>query len=107
MNKPWQWLAPVFVLGMLSVMYVQAKDSDGETLYEEKGCNACHGNDAKSPIMAAYPKLAGQNKDYLVIQLQDIRDDKRTNGQSGIMKQTITGITDDEIAKIADWLSSL
>lgn len=106
MNKAWLWLAPLFVLGMLSLVQVQA-DADGKTLYEEKGCHACHGNDAQSPLMAAYPKLAGQNKEYLIIQMQDIRDDKRTNGQSGIMKATIQGITDDEITEIATWLSSL
>ncbi|CAA6811381.1 MAG: Cytochrome C [uncultured Thiotrichaceae bacterium] len=107
MSRGWMWFAPVFLLGMLSMVYVQAKNDDGEALYEEKGCNACHGNDATSPLMLAYPKLAGQNKDYLIEQVKDIRDEKRTNGQAGIMKATITGITDDEISEIATWLSEL
>lgn len=108
MNKGWRSIASVFVAAMVVMVYVQAEnDNEGKTLYEEKGCHACHGNDAKSPLMQAYPKIASQNKAYLIDQIKDIRDEKRTNGQSGIMQQTITGITDDEITEIAAWLSAL
>ena len=47
----------------------QAQALDGEALFknpQKGGCTACHGKDAKSPIMNQYPKLAGQNEAYLL-----------------------------------------
>ena len=46
---------------------------DGATLYLRRNCVACHGADANTPIMPNYPKLAGQNKDYAVAQMKDIK----------------------------------
>lgn len=47
----------VFALGMAG----SAVAADGAALYASKGCLACHGPDANTPVMPAYPKLAGQN----------------------------------------------
>ena len=37
---------------------------DGARLYAEKTCNACHGADARKPLLPTYPMLAGQNAAY-------------------------------------------
>ena len=39
--------------------------ADGAALYTAKGCGACHGADAKTPIMPLYPKIAGQSKESI------------------------------------------
>lgn len=81
--------------------------ADGAELYTSKGCNACHGADAKSPIMPAYPKIAGQGKEYLVQQMMDIKSGARNNGQTAAMKGIIAGVSDDEIKAIAGYLAGL
>lgn len=80
---------------------------DGAALYTAKGCNACHGADARTPIMPLYPKVAGQSKVYVMTQMQDIKSGKRSNGQSVVMKGVMAGVSDTEIAAIADYLSGL
>lgn len=79
----------------------------GEALYREKTCTACHGSDARSPILPDYPKLAGQNADYLFRQAQDIKSGARANGNSIAMKGVMHLVNDDELRAISDWLASL
>jgi len=83
---------------------------DGEALYKDPkkgGCMACHGKDAKSPIMPMYPKLAGQNEAYLLQQLKDIQSGARNNGQSIAMKGIMHMVNEEEMAAIAKYLSTL
>jgi len=84
-----------------------AAAADGAALFKSKTCFSCHGQDAKTPIMPVYPKLAGQNADYLYNQMQDIKSGKRNNGQTAAMKGIIAGVSDAEMRAIADWLSTL
>ena len=78
---------------------------DGGALYKEKNCFTCHGLDAKTPIMPTYPKLAGQNADYLHQQILDIKSGARSNALTAAMKPFVATITDEESTAIADWLS--
>ena len=80
--------------------------ADGGTLYTQKLCNTCHGADAKTPIQPIYPKLAGQNAEYLAAQTKDIKDKKRTNGQSGTMVPFTMSLTDDDIKAISEWIAA-
>jgi len=84
-----------------------APKQDGATLYNEKGCVACHGSEGKMPILLAYPKLAGQNLDYALVQLKDIKSGVRNNGQSVVMKGIMQGVNEEEMTLIAQWLTSL
>jgi cytochrome c len=78
----------------------------GADLFKEKACHTCHGEDGTHPITRDYPVLAGQPVDYLVRQMKDIRDGRRTNGLSGSMRVVVTGVTDEEFLAIAEWLAS-
>jgi len=40
-------------------------------------CSSCHGPDGRSPS-PMFPRLAGQQKDYIIAQLKDFRDNTRT-----------------------------
>ncbi len=51
----------------------------GGELFQSASCNACHGDDAKTPVMPEYPKLAGQNAEYLLKQILDFK--KRNSRQ--------------------------
>ena len=80
---------------------------DGPTLYKTKTCIACHGPDGAKPIMPTYPRITGQNKDYAVAQMKDIKTGARNNGQSAAMKGVMHLVSDEEIAIIGEWLSTL
>jgi cytochrome c len=81
--------------------------ADGAELYKTKTCWSCHGKDANTPILPTYPKLAGQNADYAVQQMQDIKSGARSNGQTAAMKGVMHLVSDEEIKAIADWLATL
>ena len=76
-------------------------------LYTAKLCQTCHGADAKSPIQPTYPKLAGQNSAYCQSQVKDIKSGARSNGLTAAMKPLVMAVTDEEIAKICDYLAGL
>jgi len=80
---------------------------DGKTLYAAKGCVACHGADGKAPIMPLYPKLAGQNSEYIQNQLKDFKAQKRTNGQAALMFGMAGALSDAEMKQIADFLAGV
>ncbi|MBE0369578.1 c-type cytochrome [Pseudoalteromonas sp. MMG013] len=81
--------------------------ADGAALYTAKMCQTCHGAEGKAPIMGMYPKLNGQNKDYLVAQMKDIKSGKRNNGMSMAMKAMVANVSDAEIDAIAEYLSKV
>ncbi len=80
---------------------------DGAQLYQKKTCFACHGKDANTPVMPAYPKIAGQNAAYAAQQMRDIKSGARANGMSAAMKGVMHLVSDEEITAIADYLSTL
>ena len=71
---------------MVGVSTTSVFAADGAATYAAKGCAACHGADAKSPIMPQYPKIAGQGKEYITQQMTDIKSGARNNGQTAVMK---------------------
>ncbi len=81
--------------------------ADGKALYGQRLCITCHGPDGKSPIQTTYPKLAGQNKEYLVQQITDIKSGARNNGLTNVMKPIVANVTDEEIDAIAEYLSGV
>ncbi len=81
--------------------------ADGAKLYAEKTCNACHGADAKKPLMPNYPKLAGQNAAYAEQQMKDIKSGARNNGQTAAKKGVMHLVSDEEIKAIAEYLAKL
>ena len=95
--------ASLMVLGVTGA----AVAADGEALYKQKACFSCHGADANTPIMPLYPKLAGQNAQYALNQMLDIKSGKRNNGQSAVMKGIVAGVSDDDLKAIAEWLATL
>ncbi len=93
-------------MAILSAMATTAS-ADGASLYQAKTCWACHGKDAQTPILPIYPKLAGQNKEYALAQMKDIKSGVRSNGQAAAMQGVMGLVNEAEMAEIAEWLSSL
>ncbi len=84
-----------------------AADLDGKALFTDKTCHTCHGKDANTPLIAGYPSIAGQSKEYLLQQMKDIKSGTRSNGQSDAMKGIMHLVSDTEIEKIAGYVASL
>ena len=80
--------------------------ADGAALFQAKTCWSCHGKDAKTPVMPIYPKLAGQNADYLFNQMKDIKSGKRNNGQTAAMRGVMGMVNESEMREIANWLAT-
>ena len=82
--------------------------ADGKALFADKGCTACHGEDAKTPLQEGFPKLAGQSAEYALNQMKDIKSGARANGQTvDMMKPIVSELTEDEMKAMADYLFSL
>ena len=98
-------LAGATALATLSSSQVMALD--GASLYKTKTCIACHGPEGRKPIQPNYPRLAGQNKAYLLQQMKDIKSGARNNGNTAAMKGVMHLVNDQEMEAIADYLSKL
>lgn len=98
-------LAAAVALGVLALPALAA---DGKTLFADKGCTACHGEDARTSLQEGYPRLAGQNADYVVAQLKDMKSGARANGLSvETMKPILEDLGEPEFRLLADYLASL
>ena len=80
----------------------------GKSIYENGvpehdilGCIGCHGSNAEG--INQFPRLAGQHRDYLAIQLQQFVGLRRENE---IMHRFTLNLTEDEIAAVSDYLAS-
>lgn len=65
-------------------------------------CAACHGADGNSAV-PDFPRLAGQQPDYLVKALKDYRSGARKNA---IMAPQAANLTDQDIADLAAFYSA-
>ena len=83
---------------------MNASAADGKSLYGTNGCGGCHGAEGAG---SDGPRLAGQQKKYLVAQFILIRDKKRTTGLTSMMAPAVQNVSDDDIKAIADYLSGL
>ena len=80
---------------------------DGATLFKERTCIACHGADAKTPILPIYPKLAGQGAEYTLQQMKDIKSGARSNGDTAAMKGIMFLVNEEEMKILSEYLASL
>ncbi|MDE2235134.1 MAG: cytochrome c4 [Gammaproteobacteria bacterium] len=68
-------------------------------------CASCHG--PKADGNGIFPRLAGQNTQYLLAQLRYFRSGVRNDKGADIMKPIAQHLTDDQMSAVADYLSTL
>lgn len=83
-----------------------ARLAAGKDAYLKSGCATCHGPDGLKPL-ATYPLIAGQKRDYVVLQMAEIRDGIRKGGKVAAMVPFAKKLDDTKIALIADYLSQV
>lgn len=69
----------------------------------EASCVVCHGAQGNKPIDPSYPKLAGQNQDYLVQALNAYKSGARKNPIMGAQASSLSSI---EIKNLAAYFAS-
>lgn len=79
----------------------------GKQSYNKYLCHICHGVDGKNVISQNYPRLAGQSSEYLYNQITNIKENKRNNGLSLMMKPYTEKLSKEEIKNISLYLESL
>jgi cytochrome c len=111
MNKQISKTIVLFVVMAVFAFGSVASAASGKRLFMT--CSACHGKDGKTPLMPTYPKIAGQNKAYVLQQVKDIMSGARANGQSVAMKGVLVTPTgdprfnDEDLDVLADYVSKL
>jgi len=73
-------------------------------------CAACHGADGNAPVNI-YPKLAGQNAEYLYKQLKDLKLGMTSGGSEGRMDPVMSGmamaLSDQDMKDLSAFYASL
>jgi cytochrome c553 len=72
-------------------------------------CAACHSPSGKGNSPAGFPSIGGQSAAYTVAQLTAYREGKRATDEAygGMMRSIAEGLTDGEIATLADYIQGL
>lgn len=90
----------LLTLGLVGVAHAAGDAKAGQA--KAAVCGACHGADGNS-MAPNFPKLAGQGERYLLKQMHDIKDGKRT-----VLEMTglLTNLSDQDLADIAAYFAS-
>lgn len=70
-------------------------------------CAACHGPTGNGNSLALFPKLSGQNSAYIVEQMSNFKNNKRSNDPNHIMSDIAAKMTDKEIEAVASYVAGL
>jgi cytochrome c553 len=98
MKKTFFILAAV-ALGFSLPLHAKGNYEAGKA--KSTACAACHGADGNSTI-ASFPKLAGQDRDYLYHALKDYKSGKRNNP---LMAGQVQNLTDADMLDLAMYYS--
>ena len=83
-----------------------ARLAEGKDAYAKGGCVTCHGADGIKPL-PANPSIGGMKRDYLVLQMTEIRDGVRQGAKVKTMLPFAKKLDAAKIAAIADYLSQV
>jgi cytochrome c553 len=72
-------------------------------------CSACHSPDGGGNAQAGFPRISGQPASYTIAQLTAYRENVRATDETvgGMMRGVAEGLTDTEIALVADYIQGL
>ena len=73
---------------------------------KEMACRACHGVGGAAPLAPNYPKLNGQNKEYLVSALQAYKAGQRSGGLAVVMTGQAAMLSEAEMQELAAYYAS-
>ena len=77
---------------------------EGKKVAAELNCASCHQKNYRG--VATIPRLARQNRVYLVQQMKDFRDGTRTN-DNGIKSEVFKNLTDEQITVLSHYFAGM
>ena len=87
------------------VVLLTTYNAFAEAPAKEALCKACHGAKGLKPILETYPKIGGQNKDYLVTVLKAYKDGSRKGGLASMMVPQAKTLSDKDIDELSEYYS--
>ncbi len=80
-----------------------------QALLTKGACISCHGANFNKPIDGAYPKIAGQHADYLLVALRayGVQGNPQIGRGNAIMAAQVKPFTRAELKAMADYIASL
>ena len=78
----------------------------GNAKIQIASCTGCHGPNGLG-IPTAFPRLAGQHRDYTALQLVAFAEQTRTNDPNGMMQRVAERMTGKEIQAVANFIEGL
>ncbi len=94
----------ILTLGMVGAAQAAGDAAAGET--KAAVCAACHGKDGIA-LVPIYPNLRNQNAPYLESSLKAYREGQRAGGNAAIMTPMAKNLSDQDIADLAAYYSSM
>jgi cytochrome c553 len=70
-------------------------------------CTACHGPKGDGLGAAGFPKVSGQQINYVINQLNNFKNGSRSNDSSVMMNNIAAAMTEEQITAVANYLSGL
>lgn len=70
-------------------------------------CSACHGPAGEGNAPAKFPRLSGQNSEYITTQLTAFKQAKRSNDPGSMMRTIAWRLTDEDIKALSSYISGL
>ncbi len=102
------------LLGATLVVISTAAQADRYTGDAAKGraksatCVSCHEGHGRSTGTSLFPRIGGQNYDYLYVSLREYRDGQRRRGWARtLMTDSVQVMTDDDLKDIARYFAEL
>jgi cytochrome c len=89
---------------ILTLLFSTAAWADAPA--KEAACRACHGAKGAAPIVPSYPKLNGQNKEYLISALKAYKAGDRKGGLAAAMAAQTMSLSDDDIKALAEYYAA-
>jgi cytochrome c553 len=82
-----------------------ARFARGRAIAEKERCGTCHNPDFSG--RDNMPRLANQREDYLLKALRDYKKGVRTGYGNAVMPETVSGLSDSDLADVAHFLAQL
>lgn len=79
----------------------------GDTERGIAACIACHGPRGNGTSLSGFPKISGQNAEYVKLQLEEFRSSARANDMNAMMRSVAAKLSDDEINALSQYVGGL
>ncbi len=84
----------------------KAPAKNGAALFAK--CAGCHGTDGKTPALGKSAVIAGQSAEELKKKIEEYKAGTRNvSGMGALMKGQVAGLSEEDIAALADYISKL